>query len=190
MWNMNHDRRPIVEQAKSGFRIVGKMLVAFAIAITFMVGCEWIRAPRHSQIVLGWVLVIMSIFAMTTTVRFWAAGFFGFIVYGAWRSLGGVFVADVFHVSRFYMAAVAVSAASMAILSHRFTSKKLHITAIDRASLAIAASCVLLTFFFGDTYKGIAVFNAGNLSLLLSWWAARVSRHSRHKNHAAPVMTT
>jgi len=190
MWNMNRDRRPVVEQVKSGFRIVGKMLVAFAIAVTFMAGCELIRAPRYSsQIVLGSVLIMRSILVMTTTVRFWAAGFFGFIAYGALRSLGGVFVADAFHGSRPYMAIVSASAFAMGILSHRFTSKKLHITPIDRASIVIAAGCVLLTFLFGDTYKGIAVFNTGNLSLLLSWWAARISRHNRHKSHAAPAMT-
>jgi hypothetical protein len=185
---MNRDRRPVGEQVKSGFRIVGKMLVAFAIAVTFMAGCELSRAPRPSQIVLAWVLITMSVLVMTTTVRFWAAGFFGFIAYGALRSLGGVFFADVFHVSRLYMAIVSASVFAMAILSHRFTSKKLHITPIDRASLVIAAGCVLLTFLFGDTYKGIVVFNAGNLFLLLSWWIARKSRHNRHHSHTAPAM--
>jgi hypothetical protein len=187
---MNRDRRPVVEQVKSGFRIVGKMLVAFAIAITFMAGCALIRAPRYSsQLVLGWVLIVMSILVMTTTVRFWAAGFFGFIAYGAVRSLGGVFFADAFHVSRLYMAIVSASAFAMAILSHRFASKKLHITPIDRASIVIASGCVLLTFLFGDSYKGIAVFNVGNLSLALSWWAARISRDNRHKSHSAPATT-
>ena len=189
MWSMNRDRRPVAEQVKSGFRIVGKMLVTFTIAVTFMAGCELIRAPRHSQVVLGWILITVSILVMTTTVRFWAAGFFGFIAYGAWRSLGGVFFADVFHLSGLYMVIVSASAFAMAILSHRFTSKKLHITPIDRASLVIAAVCVLLTFRFGDTYKGIAVFNAGNLSLLLSWWAARKPPHNRGKSHAAPAMS-
>ena len=114
MWNMNRDRRPVVEQVKSGFRIVGKMLVAFAIAVTFMAGFGLIRAPRYSsQIVLGSVLIMMSILVMTTTVRFWAAGFFGFIAYGALRSLGGVFVADAFHGSRPYMAIVSASAFAM-----------------------------------------------------------------------------
>lgn len=188
MWNMNRDRRPAVEQVKSGFRIVGKMLVALAIAGTFMAGCELIRAPRHSQIALGWVLIILSLLVMTTAVRFWAAGFFGFIAYGALRSLGGVLVADAFHVSRLYMAIVSASAFVMAILSHRFISKKLHITTTDRVSLVVAAGCVLLTVLFGDTYKAIMVFNAGNLSLILSWWAAWKLRQNRRKSHAAPAM--
>jgi len=190
MWSMNRDRRPVIEQVKSGFRIVGKMLVAFAIAVTFMAGCELIRAPRYSyQFALGWVLVLVSILVMATCVKFWAAGFFGFIAYGAYRSLGGVFVADVFHVSRQYMVIVSVSAFAMAILSFRFTSKQFHIRAIDRASIVIAACCVLLTFLFGDNYRGLAVFNFGNLSLLLSWLVDRASRHNRRKSHSAPEMT-
>ena len=179
---MNRDRRPVIEQVKSGFRIVGKMLVAFAIAVTFMTGSALIWPPRNSyQLALGWALILMSVLVMTTTVRFWAAGFFGFIAYGALRSLGGVFVADVFRVSRLYMFIVSLSAFAMALLSYRFTSRRLHITAIDRASIVIAASCVLLTFLFGDTYWGLAVFNAANFSLLLSWGVGRLSRHNRTK---------
>lgn len=186
---MNRDRRPVIEQVKSGFRIVGKMLVAFAIAVTFMAGCALLRTPKYSyQLDVGWALIFMSILVMTATVKFWAAGFFGFIAYGAWRSLGGVLVADVYHVSRLYMVIVSVSAFAMALLSYRFTSRRLHIRAIDRASIVIAASCVLLTFLFGDNYWGLAVFNAGNLSLLLSWGVVRLARHNRHKSHAAPEM--
>ena len=187
---MDRDRRPVIEQVKSGFRIVGKMLVAFAIAVTFMAGSAVIRTPRYSyQLALGWALILISLLVMTTTVRFWAAGFFGFIAYGAFRCLGGVFVADVFHISRLYMVIVSVSAFAMALLSYRFTSRRLNITAIDRASIVIAASCVLLTFLFGDNYSGLAVFNAGNVSLLVSWAVARLSRNNHHKTHAAPEMT-
>jgi hypothetical protein len=143
--------------------------------------------PRGDQ--LSWALVIMSVSVMSATVRFWAAGFFGFIAYGALRSLGGVFVADVFHVSKLYMVIVSASALAMAILSHRFISKKLHISLVDRASLVIAAGCMLVAFLFGDTYKSVAVLNAGNLSLLLSWWAARTSKHNRHRSHATPAIT-
>ena len=187
---MNHDRRPVIEQVKSGVRIVGKILVAFAIAVTFMAGCELVRMPRYSYpLVLGWALIFVSVLVMTTTVKFWAAGFFGFVAYGALRCLGGVFVADAFHVSRLYAVIVSLSAFAMALLSYRFTSGRLHITAIDRASIVIAASCVLLTFLFGDNYWGLVVFNAGNFSLLLSWGVARLARHNRPKTHAAPEMT-
>jgi hypothetical protein len=189
MWDMNRDRRPVIKQVKSSFRIVGKIVVAFAIAATFMAGCELSRTPRQSQIALGWVLIMMSILVMTTTVRFWAAGFFGFIAYGALRSLGGIFFASVYQVSRLHMVILSASLFVMAILSHRFISRKLHITPLDRASLVIAAGSVLLALLFGDTYKAMVVFNAGNLSLLLSWWIAWKSPQDRHKGHAATAMT-
>jgi hypothetical protein len=187
---MKRDRRPVIEQVKSGLRIVGKMLAAFAIAVTFMAGSALIRTHQYSyQLAIGWALILISVLVMTATVRFWAAGFFGFIAYGAYRSLGGVLVADVFHVPRLYMVIASVSAFAMALLSYRFTSRRLHVTAIDRASICIAASCVLLTFLFGDNYWGLAVFNAGNVSLLLSLAVVRLSRHNRHKTHAASELT-
>jgi hypothetical protein len=166
------------------------MLAAFCIAVTFMGGCVLIRTPDYwYHIVVGWLLVIVSVVVMTITVRFWTAGFFGFVAYGALRSLGSVFFADSFHVSRLYIAIVSSSVVAMAILSHRFISKTLHITPIDRASIVIAASCLLASFLFGDTYKGVMMFNVGNVALLLSWWVARLSRHNRHKGHTAPPVT-
>jgi uncharacterized membrane protein YphA (DoxX/SURF4 family) len=47
MWDMNRDRRP-VEQVKSGLRIVGKMLVALAIAVTFMAGCASLNLAAYN----------------------------------------------------------------------------------------------------------------------------------------------
>jgi hypothetical protein len=187
---MRRDERPVVEQIKSGFLIVTKMLAAVAIAVTFLLGFTLIRTPRNwPYIAFGWLLVTVSVVAMITTVRFWAAGFFGFVAYGALRSLAGILVADAFHVSRLYMVIVSASVFAMALLSYRFISKNLHLTPTDRAGIVVAASCLLATVLFGDTYKGIAVFNAGNVALLLSWWAARLSGHNRHKRHTAPPVT-
>ena len=190
IWSMKRDRRSATEQIKSGFLIVAKILAAFGIAVTFMAGCVLIWRPGNwHQIAVGWLLTAASIALMITTVRFWAGGFFGFIAYGAWRSLGGVLVADAYHASRLYMVIVSASIFAMAVLSHRFAAKQLHITTIDRATIVIAATCVLVTFLLGDTYKGMVVFNLGNLALLLSWWVARTSRRNRHKSHTAPVLT-
>jgi hypothetical protein len=190
VWRMARDKRPALEQIKSGFLIVAKMLGAFGIAVTFLTGTVLIRTPRYSyDIALGWLLIIVSVVVMTTTVRFWAAGFGGFVAYGAWRSLGGILFAGAYQVSRLYMGFVSASMFAMAILCFRFTSKKVRITPIDRASVVIAASCVLVAVLFGDTYKSIAVFNVGNLALFLLWWASRVSRHSRHRKHTASAVT-
>jgi hypothetical protein len=188
---MRVDHRPVSEQIKSGVLISIKILVAFAIAVVFMAGCVLIgKAYNWHQAAAGWLLASVSIVLMATTVRFWAAGFFGFVGYGALRSLGGVFVADVFHVSREYMLLVSMSLIVMAVLSHRFVSKHLQLTVIDCASLVIAASCVLITFLLGDTYKGFFVFNLGNLVLLISWWKARLAKQNRHKSHRHTAVST
>ncbi len=187
---MKHDRRPVAEQVKSGFVIVGKMLAAFSIAVAFLAGSTLIRTLPHSrnQVTLGWLLIGLSVVAMFTTVKFWAAGFCGFVGYGAFRSLAGVLVADAFHVSRLYMVAISASVFVMFLLSIHFTSKKLNITPVDRISIVIAASSMLVAFLMGNTYEGILVFNVGNIALLVSWFA-RTSRRNRHKKHAAPVVT-
>jgi hypothetical protein len=185
-----HDERPVAEQIKSGFVIVGKLLAAFAISMTFLAGCEFIRGSSgwHDSF-LGWGLIIASIVVMTATVRFWAAGFVGFIAYGALGSSVGILAPSAFHSSRRYMVALFVSVFVMSALSLRFAKKKIVITPLDRASIVIAASCVLLAFLFADTYKGAVVFNAGNVALLLSWWMARASKRVYHKKHDAAGIT-
>ncbi len=181
-----HDERPVREQVKSGFIIVAKFLAAFAISVTFLAGCEFIRGSSDwHHTLLGWGLITATIVVMTATVRFWATGFVGFIAYGALRSLLGILAPSAFHASRRYMVALFVSVFAMSALSLHFTGKKIVITPLDRASIVIAASCVLLAFLLADTYKGAVVFNAGNVALLLSWWVDRTSNRVGHKKHDA-----
>jgi hypothetical protein len=66
------------------------------------------------------------------------SGFAGFIAFGAWRSLGGIFFAKANHLSTQYMAVFAVTIFAMAILCYRFTSKKFLLRPLDRASIVIA----------------------------------------------------
>jgi len=75
----------------------------------------------------------------------------------------------------------------MSILSIRFVSPKPRITRIDRASLVIGATSVLLALVLLDSYRGVAVLNVGNLALLLSWWAARASRQTPRSLHSTAV---
>ena len=81
------------------------------------------------------------------------------------------------------MAAVSASVFLMFLLSIRFTSKKAKINPIDRISIVIAASSMLLAFLMGNTYEGVFVFNIGSVALLASWFAARTGRHHRHSKH-------
>jgi hypothetical protein len=108
-----------MEQVMSGFLIAAKLVAAFCIAATFMAGCALVQTSGiSSQIAIGWVLIIASIIVMGTTVRFWAAGFFGFIAYGALRCLGATLFASSVRVSPFYMLSLAASLFAMSTLSN------------------------------------------------------------------------
>jgi hypothetical protein len=63
--SMKRDRRPVAEQVRSGFVIVGKMLAAFGIAVVFLAGSTLIRTLPHTrnQVALGWLLVGLSVLA-------------------------------------------------------------------------------------------------------------------------------
>ena len=142
--DVRRDRRPMKEQVKSGFIIAGKLVAALCIAAAFLSGCALVEeAASSSEIVIGWLLIAVSIVVMAFTVRFWAAGFFGFIAYAALRLLGGTLVARSLRVSPLHMLSVAASLFAMSILCIRFASGKPRITQIDRASLLLAAICAL-----------------------------------------------
>jgi hypothetical protein len=181
---VRRDRRPVKQQVKSGFLIAGKLLAAFCIAAAFLSGCALIQEARSSsEIVSGWLLITVSIVIMALTVRFWAAGFVGFIAYAVLRLLAGTLFASSLRVSPLLMLSVAASLFAMSILCIRFATGKRRMTQIDRASLVLAAICALLSLPLMDSYKSVAVLNVANAALLLSWLAARASRQARESVH-------
>jgi hypothetical protein len=174
----------VKQQVKSGFLIAGKLVAAFCIAGIFLSGCGLVHeAFSSSQTAIGGLLIILSIVAMAGTVRLWAAGFVGFTGLAALRCFGGALFASSLRVSAPLMLCVAASLFAMSILSIRFVSPKPRITRTDRASLVIAATCVLFALVLMDSYKSVAALNFGNLALLLSWWAARASRQTPYSVH-------
>jgi hypothetical protein len=100
----------VKEQVISGFLITGKLVAAFCIAAIFLSGCALVHeASSSSQTAIGWLLIILSIVGMAGTVRFWAAGFVGFIAYGALRCFGGTLFASSLRISAPLMLCVAAS---------------------------------------------------------------------------------
>jgi hypothetical protein len=164
-------------QVKSGLLIGGKLVAAFCIAAVFLSGYGLVQeAASLPEIVIGWLLITLSIVLMAFTVRFWAAGFFGFIAYPALRLLGGTLFAKAPH----HMLSVAASLFAMSILCIRFASGKPRVTRIDRASLVLAAIGALLSLPLMDSYRSVVVLNVANVALVLSWLAARASRQAQH----------
>ncbi|MGD0761235.1 MAG: hypothetical protein ABR921_20245 [Candidatus Sulfotelmatobacter sp.] len=177
---MRRDKRPVKEQVHSGFLIAGKLVAAFCVAAAFFSGCALVQeAASSSEIVVGWLLITLSIVVMASTVRFWAAGFVGFIAYAALRLLIAILFASSLHVSPLHIGSVAASLFVMSILCIRFASGRPRITQVDRASLVLAAICALLSVPLMDSYRSVAVLSVGNVALALSWLAARASRQAR-----------
>jgi hypothetical protein len=185
---VRRDQRPVKEQVKSGFLIAGKLVAAFCIAAVFLSGCSLIHERASpSQTVIGPLLITLSIVVMAVTVRFWAAGFVGFVAYAALRLFGGTLFANSLRVSPFCMLSLAASMFAMSMLCIRFVSRNLPISRIDRASLVLAAVCVLLSLPLMDSYRSVAVLNVGNVALVLSWLAARGSHQARQSIHNTPA---
>ena len=159
-------------------------MAAFCIAVVFLSGCALIQeGARPSQTVIGWLLITLSIGVMAVTVSFWAAGFVGFVALAALRLFGGTLFAGSLSVSLLYMLSLAASMFAMSMLCIRFASRRPRITQIDRASLVLAAICVLLSLPLMDSYRSVAVLNVGNVALVLAWLAARASRQARQSVH-------
>jgi hypothetical protein len=174
----------VKEQVKSGFLIAGKLVAAFCIAAVFLSACALIQeGVSPSRTVIAWLLITLSIVVMSVTVRFWAAGFVGFVALAALRLFGGTLFASSLRVSPLYMLSLAGSMFAMTILCIRFVSRRPHISRIDRASLVLAAICALLSLPLMDSYRSVAVLNVGNVALVLSWLAARASRQARQSMH-------
>src|SRR6266567_174982 len=96
---MPRDKRPPLEQVKSGFQIVGRMLAVFGVALGFLIGCRKIQTPQVPlDLLIGIIIVVVSVGVMIATARYWAAWFFGLVAYCAWRFLSrGFFLASVNH---------------------------------------------------------------------------------------------
>jgi len=158
--------RRIIEQVKSGFKIVAAIL--FSVAAFFLVSLGYLGitqdSPKLSH-VAAWALFTTMVAVMLVTVRFWAKWFCGIVSYLAVRSTllplfaGRGRLADVP-----LRSALTIAAAFwlMAILSIHFYRRN-HFSIFDQFSVTTAAVSLFVAF----ARLGISGENGLILPLLL-----------------------
>lgn len=139
------DNRPPLEQVKSGFKIVGAMLLSLAAFVMFSKGCALVTANPDRQVTLGWTLLIVTAAALFVTVRYWAGVFFAVVAYCALRStilVVLIVVGLIRDIKLWSTLALCISLWLMAAASYRFHDQKLF-SLVDQFALT---SAVLLLF--------------------------------------------
>jgi len=169
------DDRPPLEQVKSGFKIVGAMLLCLAAFLLFSKSYTLLTARREGQAVLGWVLLSVTAGALFVTVRYWAGIFFPVVAWSALRCtvLVVLVLAGAAPDSSLWFA-VGLSAClwGMTAFSYRFYDQKFF-TVVDQLTLTSAA----MLFFLALLKFGASSINASlrPVALALFLFAVRAS---------------
>jgi hypothetical protein len=176
------DDRPAIEQVKSGFRIVGAILISFAAFLLFYVSYSDITKPEKQRVGLGWVILLTTMVAMFFTVRYWANWFCGVASYLAMRCTFLVFFADSRRLPPWVAIGLTASLWLMAILAIQFYRRR-EFSYYDQVSITAAAVCL----FWGIARLGTIGDNAMlipvviGLSLLLFSASNKPLNHLLHK---------
>ncbi len=152
------EKRPAIEQVKSGFRIAGAILTSFAAFLLFTIGYVDVTTPEKQYGGLGWVILLTTVVSMFVTVRFWATWFCGIVSYLALRSTLLVLFAQKGRMSPWVAVGLSLSLWLMAVLSIQFYHRH-KFSYFDQLSITTAAVCL----FWGFARLG----TAGDKTLLL-----------------------
>ena len=176
------DRRTALEQAKSGLKIAGAMLVTFAICI-LLAGAyaQIVNVDGTHSVLRGWLLMAASAAITVATARYWRHWFFLVAAYLGMRSSLGMLLGW-FSPRGFVFIIFPVLILTMTALSFRF-AKARRIQMADRVALVIAAACLFgaIVGFLSPQPRVTALGFAavGDLALGLSWMhSIRRSRNS------------
>jgi hypothetical protein len=184
------DKRPPIEQAKSGLRIAGALVATVATVSLFGLAFAQISNADHTHSSLtGWLLMITLVAALGLTVQYWRRWFYFVPAYlglrlGPWLLLGW------FSPGGFILVAFPLLMFAMAAMSFRFSeSAKLH--AYDRAILLVTAAFLFAAMLelFAQVPNPIALLYAtlGDATLFASrFYSARRSRQ-RAARDTAPL---
>ena len=184
------DRRPPIEQAKSGLRIVGAMIASVVTVFLFGLGYVQILNADHARRPLtGWLLIAALTITLGLTVQYWRRWFFCIPGYLGMRSSLWLLLGW-FSPKGFVYIGFPILMFAMFGMSFRFReSAKLR--GSDRAVLLITAACLLAAMLelFSQPPGATALLYAaiGDLALFASrFYPTRKSR-PRAAHDAAPL---
>jgi hypothetical protein len=177
-------KRRVIDQVKSGFKIVAAILFSFAAFL--LVGISYVGITQDSPKLShgsAWALLITMVMLMFLTVRFWAKWFCGITSYLAVRSMllplfaGRGSLSDVP-----IRSAVAITASFwlMAILSIHFYRRH-HFSILDQFSITGAA----VSLFIGFMRLGSAGNNGIILPVLMGIPLLVLSSYQKRLKHLA-----
>jgi hypothetical protein len=184
------DRRPPVEQAKSGIRIAGAMVASvvvvalFGLAYSQILDADHVRRSRT-----GWLLMIALATVLSLTVQYWRRWFFYLPGYlglrsSLWLLLGW------FSPKGFILICFSLLMLAMAATSFRF-SQSASMRTLDRAILLVAAACLLasmLEFFVrGQGAMALLFATVADLALFASRFYATRKLRQRARHDSGPL---
>jgi hypothetical protein len=172
------DKRPVIEQVKSGFKIVGAILTSFAAITLFIVGYVDVTTPERQHVALGWMILVAISATLLLTVRFWATWFCVIASYLAVRSTLLIFFAHKGKLSLPIAIGLTVSLWLIAIHSVRFYKKR-RFSKFDQVCITTAAICL----FWGFARLGTRGDNAMLLPLLVGIPLLLVSASEKSLKH-------
>jgi hypothetical protein len=142
------DNRPRLEQVKSGFNIVGAMLLCLAAFLLFSMSYMLLTARREGQAVLGWIFLSATAGALFVTVRYWARIFFSVVAYSALRCTVLVFLVVTGmarDTSLWSAVGRSVCLLGMTAFTYRFYDQK-YFAIVDQLTLTSAVMLFFLAF--------------------------------------------
>jgi hypothetical protein len=189
MMRFTRDRRPPMEQVKSGLRIAGAMVASLATVSLFGLGyVEILNADHTRHPLTGWLLMIALATALAFTVQYWRRWFFFIPCYLGMRSSLGLLLGW-FSPRGFVFIGFPILMFAMFGLSLRF-GESAKLRGLERAVLLATGGCLLaamLEFMSREPNPMALVFAAiGDLVLFTSrFYSTRKSRQRATHDSAA-----
>lgn len=172
------DKRSVIEQVKSGFKIAGAILTSFAAVVLFMLGYIAATTPERQHVALGWMILIAIAATLLFTVKFWATWFCGVASYLAVRSTLLIFFSHKGKLSLPIAIGITISLWLIAILSIKFYKKR-RFSKFDQVCITTSALCL----FWGFARLGVIGDNAMLLPLLVGIPLLLVSASEKSLKH-------